>query len=239
MTRFEATFPRRRLRKANKRMAREAEKSAIAEILSKSLRRSPSRLLGPRQYACELLGHPEFKDVIQATYRDLGGCLSRCPGNLGSWDISLSDLAVEFDEEQHFNRYRLLTLQCELYARLLAFPLGAYREFCRNQERSCLSKACHGKYWTSESSERQFGHSDARGTFGSRGSARWKQRAFYDMLKDLSSLVSNVPVVRLSIWDSLSALSQPVTVRDALRIRTNATDRAIVELVRQRASPIS
>jgi hypothetical protein len=222
-------------------MAREAEKSALTDILAEAgFGRDTRARLSPREYASRLLEHPELNEVVGGVYQeDLSGCLPQCPGNLGSWDISLADFAVEFDEEQHFNRYRLATLKCTLYSRLAAFPLDAYREFCRKQERSCLRKACHGKYWTSESTERQFGPSDACGTLGSFGSARWKQRAFYDMLKDFIPLVSNFPVVRVSIWDLLRDLPHPLTVRDALAERKSPTDRAIVRLICQRAANVT
>ena len=73
-----------------------------------------------------------------------------------------------------------------------------------------------GGNWTNSSSEKQFGHSSMPKIMDENGSARWKQRAFYDFLKDVSILVHKVPLVRLSIWDEISTLERPRLLKDIL-----------------------
>lgn len=34
------------------------------------------------------------------------------------------------------------------------------------------------------------------------GSSRWKQRAFYDFLRDVTGLIKGIPVIRLSIYQT-------------------------------------
>ncbi len=191
-------------------------------------------LVSPCECAARLTARPEYAPGIEEMYRRLGGIEPRCPSNVGGWDIPLASCAVEFDGEQHFNRYRQLTLDCTLYKELPLFPLDLYRKFCREREPECRKKASGGKYWTSPSAETQFGPSDSRGLLGASGSARWKQRAFYDMLRDFALLVGAPPVARMSVWDELHIGSDGVNVAAALTKRSTATDLQIVDLVRQR-----
>ena len=34
------------------------------------------------------------------------------------------------------------------------------------------------------------------------GSSRWRQRAFYDFLRDVTGLIKEIPVIRLSIYQT-------------------------------------
>ena len=53
---------------------------------------------------------------IEVVYRRLGGILARGPLNPGCWDLEIAGVAVELDEEQHFNRYRGTTIESTLSA---------------------------------------------------------------------------------------------------------------------------
>ena len=37
--------------------------------------------------------------------------------------------------------------------------------------------------------------------------SRWKQRAFYDFIKDITSIVKNVPIIRISIYEKYKGLT--------------------------------
>lgn len=154
---------------------------------------------------------------IDRVYRALGGLLCDFPARPGNWDAEWLDCAVELDEERHFNRYRRLTLESELYGRLPRVSIHAYRLLCDTREKACLAAARHGGYWSSASSDKQFGCSDLQGVLGDRGSSRWKQRAFYDFLKDLAPIFLGIPVVRISIWEQVECQDgQCRLVRDVL-----------------------
>jgi hypothetical protein len=115
-------------------------------------------------------------------------------------------LAIELDEEQHFNRYRAATLASTIYCYLPHFPFDAYSRMCVAREPGCIQKASHGNYWTSPPSAKYFGRAARPGSLRPPGSPRWKQRAYEDLRKDaLPLLVSNLSVVRLSVWDTLRA----------------------------------
>jgi hypothetical protein len=155
-------------------------------------------------------------------YLTLGGVDARFAlARTGSWDLSYEDgLTVELDEEHHFNRYRLLTIDS-----LDDRPwFSAYREYCVAREHRAGRS---GGWWTNASCEKMFGPSSAPGDLSEPGPARWKQRAFYDAVKDLQSLVS---FARVSIYDIVGG-------RQLGRILSDPTERdahVVAEFVRSR-----
>jgi hypothetical protein len=129
----------------------------------------------------------------------------------------VTNLAIELDEEQHFNRYRLATLSSRIYKSLPRFPLSFYQTYCLQQEPLCLLKASHSKYWSTPSSVRSFGPASTSGTVTGSGSPRWKQRSFYDYLRDILPLAcTNFRVVRLSIYDSVISAGMCINLAFAL-----------------------
>jgi hypothetical protein len=150
----------------------------------------------------ELFTSKYSKDIIEI-YKELGGLMDEPPTKFGPWDVSSSKFIIELDEERHFNRYRVLTLKSNLYNGETHFMVSSYKQFCKLYERGCLKAACWGKNWKNNSTEKQFGKSDIEGTFIKNGSSRWKQRAYYDFLKDVSSKILDIPIIRISIYDSI------------------------------------
>ena len=157
-------------------------------------------------------------DEVKEVYKSLGGILETPPVNTGTWDIDLESLIIELDEENHFNRYRLITLDAPTYMISNNFNVEHYRKYCRSYEKKCPTTQ---KRWTNPSAEKQFGESGAEGDFSGNGPARWKQRAFYDYLKDLYSEITGVPVLRISIYDQVgySTIKQLLDDENSLKIR--------------------
>lgn len=172
-----------------------------------------------------------YYDEILSVYRRLGGILPVVPCNLKKGDIVLPDIIVELDEEQHFNRYRLVTLESPLYNKLGKFPLDQYRLFCREHEKACRSD---GKFWTSDPCEIQFGKAGERGVLDGQGAPRWKQRAFYDFLKDVSVLIIDTQYVRVSIYDKVKYSGLVKTVDYVIRNQEQDGIEAIKGLIRTR-----
>lgn len=155
----------------------------------------------------------------------------------GPWDFAFDGWVLELDEENHFNRYRATTLDSVIYREINSFDLGSYRRYCENFEAKCST---HGGYWANSSAEREFGPAGERGILTGPGSPRWKQRAFYDFVKDLAPLTEGVITSRIAIWDTVTVDGETLDVGRILKLASD-TDlsgtgwpESIVDLVESR-----
>lgn len=168
-------------------------------------------------------------DELLAIYRSLGGLLDDPPWRPGPWDLIFEDgLVVELDEQLHFNRYRAITLTASWAAKL---PwTDAYLAYCADQEDRCLADGCWGKRWTNDSCARMFA-GGLVGDLAGDGAPRWKQRAFYDALKDLAPMAGNrLSVARVSIYDTVEGES----LDEVLSERASCDPAAVLALVIER-----
>lgn len=177
---------------------------------------------------------PHYEQVL-AVYRSLGGIMNDIPANLRTWDMIVDGIAVELDEMLHFNRYRQITLLSTAYNALPHFPLLEYRQYCLERELGCIKAGSYGGKWSNNSCEMQFGRASDTGSFDGNGSPRWKQRAFYDFIKDLSPLLIGVSLVRISIWDKVNVEGAYALIKDLLSKPVDEiAGQAILELVERR-----
>jgi hypothetical protein len=171
---------------------------------------------------------------IEWVYRRLGGVQQRCPFRPGAWDLELPAVAVELDEEQHFNRYRAMTLESKLYLGG-RFPVGEYLSHCGSHESECLRKASNRGYWANQSTIAHFGPAGPIGDLNSSGAPRWKQRAFYDFIKDLAPKLVNTSVARIAIWDTIQVHGRCLQLKDVLDSGSASAAAALIELIERRA----
>ena len=143
----------------------------------------------------------DYNSEIDKIYMSLGGQFAKYPTDYRGFDLQCRDFIVELDEERHFNRYRHITLKSDFYNTYDYFNVEEYKTLCKNREKECLAAASWGGNWKTDSSEKQFGKSNIEGCLDGSGSSRWKQRAFYDFLRDVSSYLFKIPVIRISIWE--------------------------------------
>jgi hypothetical protein len=155
------------------------------------------------QPVCEVLIDSQFDAELQRAYMALGGVQEHYPIGAGAYDVYTIDFAVELDEERHFNRNRTITLCSGIYDQLLNFPNPGYKNFCDDYEQHCLRAAGWGCNWANHSTNSQFGKANSERNLEGNGSSRWKQRAFYDLLKDTLQLVTQIPLARISIYDEV------------------------------------
>jgi len=168
----------------------------------------------------------DLYDAITEMYAILGGKLDKVPLNIGKYDIELESFIIEFDEENHFNRYRLKTLSSPIYKNWKNFKVIDYQQYCTKYEDRCRT---YGKFWHTDSSDKQYGGSSPNGILGGIGPSRWKQRAFYDFVKDVYSIAVNIPIIRISIYDiyhaqtilSLIQHKQEEELRQYIKSRVN------------------
>jgi hypothetical protein len=138
---------------------------------------------------------------VTAIYQRLGGGGAAARVAPGGWDISTDPFVVELDEERHFNRFRRATLDSAVYDSNPIFDTDDYRRFCDDHEADCLRTAKHGGYWATPVSDREFGGSGPLGVIDGLGPSRWRQRAFYDFVKDAWSFATRLSLLRLAVWE--------------------------------------
>ena len=115
-----------------------------------------------------------------------------------------------------------------------AFPLNLYREYCASYEEQCLQAGGYRGKWSNPSCEAQFGAAAEPKDLSGGGAPRWKQRAFYDSVKDLSPLVIGVPIVRLAVWDLLEDGKQSRTIEAVLQAPSTSSAEALKRLISDR-----
>lgn len=163
-------------------------------------------------------------------YRALGGELEAPVFAPGAWDLVFENgLHVELDEQLHFNRYRAATLDYPWTSGLVWS--AAYKVYCTSQESHCLKDGRSQKRWTSPPAERMFGASGPPGDPQIVGSARWRQRALYDCMKDALAANRSVRLARVSIFDEVHGIA----LEQVLTGRAHVAPEAICALVLQRA----
>jgi len=174
----------------------------------------------------------EAVERVRELYRRLGGDAEDfVVFRPGVWDIVLADgVVVELDEEQHFNRYRRVTLE-PAWADRLPWA-SAYRDYCGEHEAAALRKAKRGGYWASPSTERMFGPAAEPGSFEGNGSPRWKQRALYDAMRDALAAAGEVRLARVAVWDAVGE----TTLARVLDGRADADHEALAELLAARTT---
>ena len=177
--------------KANK------EKILKQEILKKICAKHFSTHTHERLSLDELQASGYYDDIVNVYHR-LGGILTTIPSRVREYDIDTPNFIIELDEENHFNRYRLSTLQSDVYNDNHNLDVELYKGYCKSYENKCCT---HGKYASSNSTNKQFGKSVVDGDLKDVNRTRWKQRAFYDYIKDITSLVIGVPIIRISIYE--------------------------------------
>lgn len=163
-------------------------------------------------------------------YRALGGLIELPVWRPGGWDLIFEGpLVVELDEQLHFNRYRARTLNASWASDL---PWAEdYRRYCADHEGRCLQDGCGQQRWTNRSSARNFAGGPV-GDLDVGGAPRWKQRAFYDALKDTAHAAGmKATMARVAIYDTVDEHVLDGILQDHLA----ADPAAVLALVQQRS----
>ncbi|MDB4904034.1 MAG: hypothetical protein JWQ63_3315 [Mucilaginibacter sp.] len=169
----------------------------------------------------------KYSNHIFEAYSFFEGKLNVPPTGFGPWDISTNKFIIELDEERHFNRYRFSTLESPFYKKYEYFSLTDYKAYCKEKEKNCLKAAQFGGNWKNNSTEKHFCKSNLNGVLDDNGSSRWKQRAYYDFLKDITSKILKVPLIRISVYDTYKG----ITIDQLLETNTESL---LLEFVNER-----
>jgi hypothetical protein len=171
---------------------------------------------------------------VRDLYVELGGLQRTAMLKPVGWDLSLRGphgrFVVELDEEQHFTRYRRISLSAG-WAEPLPW-VADYREYSATREADALRTHSSGGFWESIDSITQFGLAAAPGDLSGAGSPRWKQRALYDTMRDAAAATGAVRLARLSVHDDLGG----VTLNDVLEGKAEADLGALLDLIDRRTT---
>ena len=205
---------------------------AQQEILEASLLNAGWRPRAVPRPTAGSLAEAGLAAEVDDVYRRLGGTGTNARIVPGGWDFPAEPCVVELDEQRHFNRYRSATLDSVVYDATKVLDRDEYRRFCDTHEDDCLRRARHGGYWATPVSDREFGSSGPLGVLDGAGPSRWRQRAFYDFVKDAWALATNVPMIRLAVWEVLDDEGSSVTLGRALtRLAKTADPRMLAAVL--------
>lgn len=179
-----------------------------------------------------------FEDCFLSAFKSLGGVCYEEVNFPGPWDIEFDGLCVELDEALHFNRFRRVTLLSPVYESLKCFPVCGYRLFCEKFELACSAQGRQENAWSNTGSIKQFGLGGDRKDKADFNAPRWRQRALYDFMKDLSPLVLGLPMARIAIYDEVQDAHGVRSVAAILKSPAADSGLALASLIRQRAGQV-
>lgn len=157
----------------------------------------------------ELEINPKFfeqksKAWLKEIFRELGG-----KGDFPSleklkFDFKIGRYLILWDDELHFNRYRLGTFRSAMYSEW-TFPFAeGHRRLCRTFEKECFKAGLQQRVWQGPPlAKNVFGEASESGDFSGNGSSGWKLTAYNDAQYDLQIRLHGYKLIRLSPYDTL------------------------------------
>lgn len=160
-----------------------------------------------RDFELEL--EPKYLDQkglnwLTEIYEDLGG-IGKIPLlEKLKFDFKINRNLFVYDDEIHFNRYRLITFRSDLYSEL-NFPfLETQKRLCRSYEKECLKVGMQQRIWDGAPiAKHSFGESSEPGDFSGNGAVGWKLEAYNDAQFDLQTRIHGYKLFRITPFETL------------------------------------
>lgn len=153
--------------------------------------------------------NPKFLDSkgkvwIKEIFDELGGKGSFPLLEKLKFDFKIGRHLIIWDEELHFNRYRLATFRSEMYSEW-TFPFSeSHKRLCRTFEKECLKAGMQQRIWNgAPMAKTVFGEASDSGDFSGNGAIGWKLLAYNDAQYDLQTRLHGYKLVRLSPYETL------------------------------------
>ncbi|MCH6200800.1 hypothetical protein MMU07_14540 [Aquiflexum sp. LQ15W] len=120
------------------------------------------------------------------------------------FDFKVNRHVFLYDDEVHFNRYRLTSLKTSMYE-VFSFPwTEAYLRLCRTYEKECLKTGLQERIWNGPPiAGKLFGKSEIAGELSANGSSGWKLNAYNDTQYDLVSRLHGYKLIRIPLYENL------------------------------------
>lgn len=144
------------------------------------------------------------KNWLKNTFSELGGQESLPLLEKLKFDFKIGRQLILWDEELHFNRYRLITLKSELYQEM-SFPFfESYKRLCRTYEKEALKTGMTSRIWSGPPIAKTFfGEATEPGDFSGNGATGWKLLAYNSAQTDLQTRIHGYKLIRLNPYETL------------------------------------
>jgi hypothetical protein len=120
------------------------------------------------------------------------------------FDFKLGRNLICWDDELHFNRYRLNTFRSEMYSEWTFSFAEGHRRLCRTYEKECLKGGMQLRIWNGPPMAKTlFGEPSESGDLTGNGAIGWKLKAYNDAQYDLQTRIHGYKLVRLSPYETL------------------------------------
>lgn len=157
----------------------------------------------------EIEVNPKFLDSkgkvwLKEIFEDLGGKGSFPLLEKLKFDFKIGRHLIIWDEELHFNRYRLATFRSEMYSEW-TFPFSeGHKRLCRTYEKECLKAGMQQRIWNGPPvAKTVFGEASESGDFSGNGAIGWKLLAYNDAQYDIQTRLHGYKLIRLSPYETL------------------------------------
>ena len=120
------------------------------------------------------------------------------------FDFKIKRNLIIWDDELHFNRYRLLTFRSAMYSDFNFQFTEGIKRVCRTFEKECLKAGMQERIWKGAPFAKAcFGKASEAGDFTQNGSPGWKLMAYNDAQMDLQSRIHGYKIFRLYPYETL------------------------------------
>lgn len=144
------------------------------------------------------------QSLLAEVLEGLGGIGAVPTLDILKFDFKIGRQVFVYDDEVHFNRYRLNTFKSEIYDIFSFTWMEAYRRLCRSQEKECLKAGMQERLWNGPPiASKIFGKSELPGDLSGNGSAGWKLNAYNDVQYDLVSRLHGFKLTRIPVYENL------------------------------------
>lgn len=143
-------------------------------------------------------------ELMQDIYTQIGGRYQPIQLNKVKFDFKIDNHLFLYDNENHFNRYRVNSLKSDLYD-IFNFPWkDTYMRLSRTYERDCLKSGMQERIWNGPPiAQKHFGASEEPGDLSGNGSAGWKLNAYNDAQIDLYSRLLGYKLIRIPKYENI------------------------------------
>lgn len=151
------------------------------------------------------------------------------------FDFKINRFLFLYDDEVHFNRYRLNTFKTDIYDTFSFQWLESYKRLCRTYERDCMKAGMQERIWNGPPiASKVFGKSEEFGDLSGNGSSGWKLNAYNDAQYDLLSRLHGYKMVRIPQYETLMIGGSLKKVDDLLRNPKEEHQKGIVNWLKRK-----